>query len=131
MPLSEYEQQILEQMEKSLTSDDPNLATKLAEPTKHSTKRYVVTISGTLVGVAILGVGVAQSLPLLGIVGFLVLFAAIALAFAVPPKVAKKDPQPVTPAGSARAGKSAKKSGRSKTLLQAFEERWDRRQNGG
>lgn len=130
MPLSEYEQQILEQMEKSLTSDDPNLATKLAEPAKHSTKRYLVTISGTLLGVAILGVGVAQSQPLLGIAGFLVLFAAIALAFAVPPKTPKPGSGPGNAARSAGSNGSAKKPGKSKNLMQTFEDRWDRRQNG-
>jgi len=124
MPLSEYEQRVLEQMEQSLASDDPRLATHLGGHPQRSPLRYVIAIIGTLAGIGLLVVGVATSIVLVGVVGFVVMFASVALALAAPSR-----PESTTSAaGRSGRGKTAG-SGRRRSVRQRFEERWDKRQS--
>ena len=50
MPLSEYEQRVLEQMERQLTSDDPRLANTLTQRGHRPFGRYVIAGVGASVG---------------------------------------------------------------------------------
>ena len=84
MPLSEYEQRVLEQMERQLTSDDPRLANTLTQRGHRPFGRYVIAGVGASVGLLLLVLGAANSLPWLGVIGFVVMFAAVAFAFAAP-----------------------------------------------
>ena len=62
MPLSEYEQRVLEQMERQLTSDDPRLANTLTQRGgRRPVVRYVVAGVGAVVGLLLLVVGAATS----------------------------------------------------------------------
>ena len=127
MPLSEYEQRVLEQMERQLTSDDPRLANTFQARGRRGIARWVIAGSGFVVGLILLVAGSAGSLLVLGVVGFLLMFAASVFAFAVPrasgPTGVVNAKGGVTP----RGGSTAKKSG----LLQKFEQRWDRRRDEG
>lgn len=127
MPLSEYEQRVLEQMERQLASDDPRLANTLTQRRRRSFSRYAIAGIGAIVGLLLLVFGAASSQPVLGVVGFIVMFAAVAFAFAHPRKSG--------PAGVVEQdGTVRKPSGHAPKRRQGFmdrlEERWDRRRQG-
>jgi len=129
MPLSEYEQRVLEQMERQLTSDDPRLASTLQSRGHRGIGRWVIAGAGFVVGLLLLVAGAAGSGLWLGVIGFLLMFAAAVFAFAVPrasgPTGVVDAKGGVTP----RAGSKAKKPGGG--FLHRFEERWDRRRDEG
>ncbi|MCC2335207.1 DUF3040 domain-containing protein [Cellulomonas wangsupingiae] len=128
MPLSEYEQRVLEQMERQLTSDDPRLANTLTRRGGHrAATRYVVAGAGAVVGLLLLVIGAATSRPWLGAIGFVVMFAAVAFAFAAP-RPERTGPQgTVAPDGTVRpAPAAAKKQG----FMSRLEQRWDHRREG-
>ncbi len=124
MPLSEYEQRVLEQMERHLASDDPRLANTLSGPPRRRVTRYVIAAVGAVAGLLLLVVGAAQSLPWLGAIGFVLMFAAVAFAFAAPHKVASGPVAAAAPAGTRRAPTK-------RGLMSRFEDRWDRRRGEG
>ncbi|MBO0900628.1 DUF3040 domain-containing protein [Cellulomonas sp. zg-ZUI222] len=128
MPLSEYEQRVLEQMERQLTSDDPRLANTLTRRGGHRpVTRYVIAGVGAAVGLLLLVVGAAMSEPWLGAIGFVVMFAAVAFAFAAPRG------EPTGPQGTVGADGSVRRApaaGRKQGFMARLEERWDRRREG-
>lgn len=137
MPLSEYEQRVLEQMERALESDDPRLATTLQRTTHRSPLRYVLAGLCVVLGLVLLVIGVASSLTLLGVAGFVLMFAGVVYAFSAP---RKKGPQgvvnadgTVAPSSAAHAGESRRATTPSKGpgFLARLEERWDRRRDQG
>ncbi|AEE45736.1 DUF3040 domain-containing protein [Cellulomonas fimi] len=129
MPLSEYEQRVLEQMERQLTSDDPRLANTLTQRGRRSVSRYLIAGTGAAIGLLLLVLGAAGSLPLLGVVGFVVMFAAVAFAFADPQRGGRRSgPRGVVQAdGAVRPSASARKGG----FMSRLEQRWDRRRDEG
>jgi hypothetical protein len=129
MPLSEYEQRVLEQMERQLTSDDPRLATTLTSSGRRPVLRYVLGAVGAVVGLLLLVIGAAASLVWLGVLGFIVMFAAVAVAFTKPRKSGPAGV--VRPDGSTapRPAQSARKPAK-KGFMDRIEERWDRRHDG-
>lgn len=142
MPLSEYEQRVLEQMERELTSDDPRLATTLKSTAPRSGTRYVIAGVGLVVGLLALVVGVAQSVPWVGVVGFVIMFSAVTYALAQP---ARRDAA-TGPIGTVsadggirraqgRRGRSGSAPGRGASssrgsFMQRLEERWEKRRRG-
>lgn len=137
MPLSEYEQRVLEQMERALTSDDPRLATTFQQTgRRRPVVRYVVAGVGLAVGLLVLVLGAATGHTVVGVIGFVVMFAAVAWAFAAAPR--SKGPQ-----GTVRAdgsvdrrppGKKGSGRGSNRTttpskdgFIARLEERWERR----
>ncbi|CAM5793501.1 DUF3040 domain-containing protein [Cellulomonas persica] len=135
MPLSEYEQRVLEQMERQLATDDPRLANTLTQRGRRAVGRYVVAGIGAALGLLLLVIGAAESLPLLGVVGFIVMFVPVAYAFARPHR--QSGPTGVvTDDGAVRKhGGQKKAKGRAKgqSFMSRMEERWDRRrgESGG
>ena len=84
MGLSEREQQLLDELEKSLTGGASDSAKRKLASTNVSAKRV---ISGTLVlvaGLVTLLAGVINRFPLIGIAGFLVMLAGVYLAASTP-----------------------------------------------
>ncbi|GEL94253.1 DUF3040 domain-containing protein [Cellulomonas composti] len=143
MPLSEYEQRVLEQMERQLSSDDPRLANTLKHRGRRSVGRYVAAGLGAVVGLLMLVFGTAESMPVLGVIGFVVMFAAVAFAFANPhshegPQGVVEEDGTVRPAGpgasakGARAPRSGKQPKAHKPgFMDRLEERWDHRREDG
>lgn len=83
MPLSEHEQRLLDEMEKALSAEDPRLANTLSSP---KVARIGGRYSGlfallSVLGLALIGAGVSQQLPILGIIGFLL--ALVGLYFII------------------------------------------------
>ena len=81
MPLSEHEQRLLEQIERALVDDDPKFASSVRTGDRRVKARRRLQIGAVLVvvGFAVLvGGAVARSVPL-GVLGFLIAFAGVAL----------------------------------------------------
>ena len=124
MPLSEYEQRVLEQMERQLTSDDPRLANTLTQRGRRSVGRYALATVGAVLGLLLLVLGAAYSQPWLGVIGFVVMFGAVVFAFAAPRKAGAAEQS--GPAGVVRDDGTVKQRPRS-GFMTRLEERWDRR----
>ena len=126
MPLSEYEQRVLEQMERQLASDDPRLANTLTQRGRRPVLRYVFSGVGAAVGLLLLVLGAATNRPALGVVGFVLMFAAVAYVFAAPHS--RKVPLEAAAGQSAARAQSVRRRGATRRGFMArLEERWDRR----
>ncbi|MFE7408728.1 DUF3040 domain-containing protein [Isoptericola sp. NPDC057559] len=143
MPLSEYEQRVLEQMERALSSDDPRLANTLQQARRRSPLRYVLAGVGVVAGLLLLVLGAARSEAWVGVAGFVLMFAGVAYAFAAPRR-SKSGPtgvvrpdgtvDPTTNPDRARAGQTAPRpapAAKKEGFLSRLEERWERRRDQG
>lgn len=122
MPLSEYEQRMLEQMERQLRSDDPKLADTLGNRRARGSRVLLGTLA-LIVGIGLLVGGVALRLEFLGVIGFLAMFGGVWIAVSKPRKSG--------PVGASDAGRTPARpapSGR-RTFMQRLEDRWDRRRD--
>lgn len=148
MPLSEYEQRVLEQMERALSSDDPRLANTLQQARRRSPLRYVLAGVGVVAGLLLLVLGAVSSTTWLGVIGFVLMFASVVYAFATPrksgptgvvrpdgtvdpsthPGNANRPAGTSAPAARGGSGRGSKKDG---GFLARLEERWERRRDQG
>ena len=140
MPLSEYEQRVLDQLERDLGSD-PKLGRTMARQPR-SRGRLVLGVFGVIAGLAVLVIGAASQMVLLGVAGFAIMAGVALWALLGPrakPQAAPKaaDSKPGGTSGSA-AGKaqpqSKGKKGRSKDsrpFMTRLEERFERRREQG
>ncbi len=142
MPLSEYEQRVLEQMERALTTDDPRLANTLQQTSRRSPLRYVLAGVGVVAGLLLLVLGAASSRPWVGVIGFVLMFAGVAYAFAAPRKsgptgVVRPDGTVDTsaaqpqPGGRTPARGTTRTTSKGESFLARLEERWERRRREG
>lgn len=131
MPLSEYEQRVLEQMERQLASDDPRLANTLTTRGSRSFSRYVIAGVGATLGMLLLVAGVSRPMWWLGVLGFVVMFVAVTYAFASP---RRSGPVGVVENGKVRPAKprSGRRRPSGQSFMERLEQRWDhRREQGG
>jgi hypothetical protein len=129
MPLSEQEQRLLEEMERSLYNNDSDFVTTMGSRRgRPSYAMVVLGIVAALVGIGVIIAGVAFRQPLIGVAGFVVLLAGALFAIAPPRRRhGLLGPAPVPPHGSTKgAGRRNRGS-----LMDRLNERWDRRQGGG
>lgn len=125
MALSEREQRLLEQMEQALYAEDPRFATKLRSAgLGGSRRRLLIAALGIIAGLGLLVLAVLGQHVWLGAVGFVVMVAAGAFAFAP----ARKDGPTGTvgPDGVVNRVKSPKAKGQG-GFMQRLEQRWERR----
>lgn len=131
MPLSEHEQQMLEQLEHALASEDPRFASHMrgspGSPLRR--RRLIVGGVGVILGIAVVFIGVLTTMWV-GAVGFALMVAAVAYALSpVTPKPELRaigvDGQPQPPKG--RKGRK-RRSGDSRSFMKRLDERWERRQ---
>ena len=121
MPLSEYEQRMLQQMEQQLRSDDPRLASTLADKPRTNVRRLSLGVLLFLLGLGGLVGGVATSYVVLGVLGFLAMLGGVMLAISGPR------------GATGPRGRGAKRSGGPGTaassggFMQRQEDRWNRR----
>jgi hypothetical protein len=82
MALSDHEQQLLEQMERALASEDPKFASALrgSMTNRAATKSIGVAVLGVVVGLGILLVAITMAIPALGILGFVSIVAGFYFA---------------------------------------------------
>lgn len=122
MPLSEYEQRVLEELEKQLVDDDPALAENLGSQEEQGATRTLARIGiatlGVIVGLILLVVGVSASQPVVGILGFLFMFGTV--TYAVMSSSSGKSVKPAKKKAEGDAKKSSK-------VIDKMDDRWQRR----
>ncbi len=119
MPLSEQEQRLLEEMERSLYQHDADFVATVGNRAMRPDYRMIVI--GILVGIIGIGgiiAGVATHLTIIGVLGFAVMFVGVLLALrrSKTPAASAGEPSGL---GSGRAG-----------FMDRMNERWDKRQEG-
>ena len=122
MPLSEQEQRLLEEMERSLYQNDADFVATVSP--RRGRPNYTVVVVGVLiavVGIALLVSGVIIQQPLVGVLGFVVMFVGVLLAVAPPRRDAGAEAT-ASPRARQRAGGSR--------FMENLNDRWDRRQEG-
>ena len=131
MPLSEHEQRLLEQIERSLVDEDPKFASAVRSGSRRSKARRRFQLGVVLIPIGLAGMvgGVATSL-VLGIIGALVMFAGGALVVlnykTGTGAAAEAAPGGSRPAGRRGTGAKAAKM-RKQPLKNRLEERFRRR----
>ena len=127
MPLSDHEQRLLEQMERALYAEDPKFADSLRKTRRPAVdrKRMILGIVGVAAGLAILLAGVATSLPLVGVLGFL---ATVAGAFVAYNAFSAKAPTEANVTAAPQAAPKAS-AGNNSALMDRLEERWRKRRD--
>jgi hypothetical protein len=124
MPLSEHEQRLLEEMERSLYQNDADFVAKVGGKRARPAYRSIVLgILLAVVGVAVLVIGVYFQQPIVGILGFVLMFAGVLIAIA-PGKRIAVEPGAAEP-------KSAKARGGQTGFMDRMNDRWDKRNEGG
>ena len=124
MPLSEQEQRLLEEMERSLYHNDAEFVASVGGSRLRPNYRSIVLgVLAGVVGIATLVAGVAVQQLWLGIVGFIIMFGGVLLA--------------ITPGRTARATRPSTGSSSRPTqarsqqgFMDKLNDRWDRRQDG-
>jgi hypothetical protein len=127
VPLSEHEQRLFEQIERSL-AEDPKFASAVrsTDPRFHARRRIIVAVIAVLLGLAVLIFGVAGKNPLLGVAGFVVMLGAAALGI----QSFRRGRHPEL---KAVGGTAARRAGgpRRASMLDRLEDRWRNRQDRG
>jgi hypothetical protein len=121
MGLSEREQRLLDEMERSLYATDADLASKLSRPATFSPRRIIGGLAVSVIGISLLIVAVMLQFALFGVVGFLVMLTGLILA-------SSNSGGAKAPSGSGPTGKSAPKATKKEFNRSFFEDRWDKRQ---
>ncbi|WP_084127098.1 DUF3040 domain-containing protein [Demequina sp. NBRC 110054] len=127
MPLSEYEQRVLEQLERDLGTD-PQLGRAMKRGPK-ARSRIALGVVGVVVGLGVVVIAVVTQILWLGIVGFAVMVASALWAL-----LGGSSAAPVKGAGAKAKGKggpAAKPRPTKKPFTQRMEERYDRRRENG
>lgn len=127
MPLSEYEQRVLDQLEQDL-GQDPSLHRAMSRGPR-TPGRVIAAVAGVVVGLGIVVIGVVTQIPLVGVAGFAVMVAVALWALLAP----RKKPVPVStdaPKGAAPRGKASAPK-QHKPFMERMEERFERRRERG
>jgi len=124
MPLSEYEQRVLEQLERDLNAD-PKLGRTLARGPRQR-GRIVLGALGVIVGLTVVLVGVAADVVPLGIGGFALMIAAAMWALFAPTKKLT-----VVKSEAKGFGKAASKRNAKEPFMRRVEDRLERRREQG
>lgn len=121
MPLSEYEQRVLEELERDLGAD-PKLGHAMSRGPR-SRGRMTWAVLGVMIGLGTVLAGTVAQTPIIGIVGFaLMIFAALWGLLA---------PRKSTKAPATAKGATAKPSAQDDGFMRRVEERFDRRREQG
>jgi hypothetical protein len=138
VPLSEHEQRQLEQIEQALYREDRRLVrlVRSSDPHVHYRRRVVEALVGLALGAAMVAVGII--LPLIGLAagGFVVLLLCGIWALNSWRQMATVSlgGGPARPGGKRRSRRSRRDSRGHPargSIMERFDERWRRRQEGG
>ena len=133
MPLSDHEQQLLEQIEQALYADDPKFARlyRSSDVRTHYRRRLLRAIAGLVLGLGLLLTGVILPLIALGVAGFVVMVVAVSYGVAQWQRMTghrlSGQRERTGPRRRERAPKQPK--GSRLSVRQRLEERWQRRQD--
>lgn len=132
MALSEQEQRLLEEMERSLYQNDADvMSTTPKDGPVASAKAITIIVLSVVVGLGVVVAGMASSYWWIGLIGFVVMIAGIvwALRGSGSDLAAEVKEMPAAGPGRSQAsgGKSRKSGG---SFMDRVEDRWERRQDG-
>ena len=98
MPLSEQEQHLLDEMERSLYHNDGDIVTTVSSRVgKPNYRSIVVGILVGILGIATIVTGVVVHIPLVGVAGFVVMFGGVLLALSHPKQSGEVGAAPAHP----------------------------------
>lgn len=113
MPLSEHEQRLLDEMERSLYHNEADDVTTVGGGrARPNYTAIALGIIAGVIGIALLLVGVVSRLPIIGLIGFVIMFAGAMFAIAPPRRLTVR---------------SATSTRRRPGFMDSLNERWDRR----
>ncbi|WP_045745964.1 MULTISPECIES: DUF3040 domain-containing protein [Actinoplanes] len=127
MPLSEHEQRLFDQIERSL-AEDPKFASavRASDPRFHARRRLIIAAFVIVLGLALVVYGtVSQSTPL-GVAGFAVMLGAAAFAM----QSRRRGQAPDLKSVGGTATRRTRQGGRRGGLIDRLEERWRQRPEG-
>ncbi|HEX6870709.1 MAG TPA: DUF3040 domain-containing protein [Micromonosporaceae bacterium] len=135
MPLSEHEQRLFEQIERSL-AEDPKFASAVrsTDPRFHARRRIIFAAIAVLLGLAVLIFGVAGKTPLLGVAGFVIMLGAVAFGIQAFRRARHPELRSVGGHTSRRTGgggRNRRSGGSGGSFIDRLEERWRQRPEGG
>ncbi|HWM33713.1 MAG TPA: DUF3040 domain-containing protein [Pseudolysinimonas sp.] len=111
MPLSEHEQRLLDEMERSLYHNEADDVTTVGGGrVRPNYTAIALGVVAGVIGVALLLVGVVSRLPIIGLIGFIVMFAGAMVAIAPPRRL--------------RVERAAR---RRPSFMDSLNDRWERR----
>ena len=129
MPLSDREQQLLDQLEKQLNTDDSTFTSSWNDSSPHvsatdssriSARGIIFSVLSVLLGLGLVVFGVASKLLVIGVVGFVV--AAGGVYWASTRTVSS------SPVDKNRGESATALSGDKNSFMRNLEDRWDKRQ---
>ena len=134
MPLSDHEQRLLEEMERALYQEDPKFAFSLLSGRSEGIDRTKLALGslGVVLGLVVVVVAVAVTVPLVGVLGFALMVAGAFWAWlGVRGQAAAAVPSgdPLGDSSMPAAAASKPKGGQS-ALMSKMEERWRKRREG-
>jgi hypothetical protein len=126
VPLSEHEQRLFDQIERSL-AEDPKFASAVRanDPRFHARRRLIIAAFAIIAGLALVVSGTVSSNTPLGVAGFVVMLASA--AFAMQSRRKGQAPDLHAVGGTAtRRTRQTRKAG----FIDRLEERWKQRPEG-
>ncbi|MDP9431194.1 MAG: DUF3040 domain-containing protein [Actinomycetota bacterium] len=127
MPLSEHEQRLLDQIERSLYADDPKFATSVsgADLGTHHRRRVFRSAAIFVLGLILLFAGVITKQTALGVIGFVVMLGSLLLVLSSWQRMSgQRESRAPKKRGAARP---ANKSGAMNKLEERWRRRWEER----
>ncbi len=122
MPLSEHEQRLFEQIERSL-SEDPKFASAVrqSDPKFHARRRLILAGVAIVAGLALLVYGTTINNPILGVLGFVVMLAAAAFGM-----ISQRRASSAGAKGQLRSvgGSTTRRTRRGMGIIDRLESRW-------
>ncbi len=122
MPLSEHEQRLFEQIERSL-SEDPKFASAVrhSDPKFHARRRLVIAVVVIVLGLALVVYGTVGRNTWLGVAGFVVMLVAAALGM-----LAQKRAAAPAAKGQLRSvgGTATRRTRKGLGIIDRLEARW-------
>ena len=130
MPLSEHEQRLFDQIERSL-AEDPKFASAVrsTDPRFHARRRIIIAAIAVVLGLAVLIFGVSQKQPLIGVGGFIIMLGAAALGIQAFRRGRHPELRSVNGSATRRTGGGSHPRRRG-SIVDRLEERWRNRPEG-
>jgi Protein of unknown function (DUF3040) len=123
VPLSEHEQRLFEQIERSLAEDTKFAsAVRSTDPRFHARRRIILSIIAALIGLGVLIYGVTST-PLLGVAGFVIMLFAAYLGI----QAFRRGRHPELRAVDGTATRKTGGGPRRGSFMDRLEERWRNR----
>jgi predicted metalloprotease len=126
VPLSEHEQRLFDQIERSL-AEDPKFASavRASDPRFHARRRLIVAAVAIIAGLALLVYGTASGKIPLGVAGFVVMLGSA--AFAMQSRRKGQQSADLHAVGGTATRRTRQ---RKSTFLDRLEDRWKQRPEG-